>query len=92
MATREEIREGIANLAQMDSDTCDYLICKQFDDNCRLCRATAVIKYLHSQGVVIKVDEGSDDIKLPVLKEAWEGIVEDMKELGYTQWKPLIKE
>ena len=40
MPTREEIREGVGNLSQMDNKDCSYELCRDFKDNCRKCRST----------------------------------------------------
>ena len=82
MTKQEEIREGIA----------EDIYCATGNEKEWCLRFTEqLFRYLHSQGVVIKVDRGSDDIQLPILKETWEGMVEDMKELGYVAVEPLMK-
>ena len=83
MATREDIREGIANLSQMDSDDCSYELCEYHKDNCRVCRATAVVEYLHSQGVVLKVDK-------PMPKDC-PGCVENAIKAGYEATESLVE-
>jgi len=55
MATREEIREGILKIQRCeDGGDCpeDY----EGDDPCPECRTEKLTNYLHSQGVVIKVE------------------------------------
>ena len=57
MVTREEIREGVANYIHLrEQSICIYpdgsYSCQ--DDGCDNCTARAIMKYLHSQGVVIK--------------------------------------
>ena len=62
MTKQDIIRKGIANRCFENCDgatqeQCDELK-KQYDgvDACRYCGADQVLKYLHSQGGVIKVD------------------------------------
>ena len=92
MPTREEIREGIDRDIEFVLQAAYYAggtgeSISETVDKCKL----HLKKALHSQGVVIKVESNSDDIHLPVLKEAWEGMVGDMEELGYVAVEPLVE-
>ena len=51
---RQALREGLENLSTFDDSTCHVRRCLEFDDNCRVCRRTQVLAYLHSQGLVFK--------------------------------------
>ncbi len=60
MATREEIREGIASELDGYFISCSIReTCKLYrtQDDCNHCIADNILEKLHSQGVVIKVDE-----------------------------------
>jgi len=93
MATREEIREGMA-LKLAIRDGYDESASKYY-----LLEANEWMQYLHSLGVVIKVDR-----ELPKFAKNWDedghifhdAIVpvtkEDLAEAGYEAVEPLIKE
>jgi len=88
MATREEIKEGIANII-MDCG----------DDNWKHCliEADLIVKYLHSQGVVLRVDR-----ELPEVAKGykdfggndtiWEESQQDMLKWHNDSLEPLIEE
>ena len=87
MATREEIREGILRLIHLKNGNQTII-----EDDVELCNE--IFQYLHSQGVVIKVerelpkDEDYDYYE----DEAFDDGQRSMVEAGYVAVEPLIKE
>ena len=80
--TRQEIREGIASIVMGDNPL-------------GLVVSDRVLNYLHSQGVVIKVDRElpNDAIyRPPKQEEAYCEGRDTVIQAGYTAWEPLIKE
>ena len=49
----------------------------------------ALWKYLHENGIVIKVED--DSFVAECLRDSWEEIKEDMKQAGYAKFVPLIE-
>jgi len=95
MTKQEEIREGIINILEpyafsgtITSSDGYYFFCDKADDV-----ITAILSYLHSQGVVIKVERelppnpyiGMDDFAF-----IYQAAQKDMA--GYVAVVPLIKE
>ena len=90
MATREEIREGMrgigVNTTAYDSNISFNLSDKDIGE---------ILAYLHSQGVVIKVDRELPDRASVVIIEGDQSVVIPIKILtnaGYEAVEPLIKE
>jgi len=83
MATREEIREGIANHLRNETyPNCNFPKnrCGRFKD-CAECEADSLIPYLHSQGLeIVKYPKQGDDLtgthivwSEPLIKEVSNG-------------------
>ena len=83
MSKREELRNYIFKKIR-DS--------KYSDRTDSLSTTDEILSYLDSQGVVIKKESTSDDIHLPILKETWEGMLEDIEMMGYTLTERLVSD
>ena len=96
MATREEIAEGIEEILRQPIRI-DFVNRQKFTDikRGRSERTVQILRYLHSQGVVIKVDK-----ELPkrflcagrTSRESYKLGTEDMLVAGYVAVEPIIKE
>ena len=84
MSKQEKIREGVdillVNFALKKKSLLDA------EDKAHL--KSDIFKYLHSQGVVIKVEDNS--FVAECLRDSWEEIKQDMKEAGYEATESLI--
>ncbi len=90
MTKQEEIREGIESLfkGSMSAIIHDFQF-HELTSDWRKEFTNRVLKYLHSQGVVIKVDK-----ELPFLWDGYtmDGYIRELIEAGYVAVEPLIKE
>ncbi len=90
MPTREEIREGIQ---QLTGDYCSRIMSRDWFTP-ELTKS--IFKYLHSQGVVIKVDRDKESVLIPfkghpLQVEALMNIsTASLEEAGYVAVEPLI--
>ena len=88
MPTREEIREGILKVIgdlYYEKYGKDMVHTEQDDEFME-----RLFNFLHSQGVVIKVD--NQTLWYIEASEAYKQGQKDLLEAGYVAWKPLIKE
>ena len=101
MTKQDIIREGLEGISVLDSDDCDYEMCKKYKDNCRLCRATLILEYLHSQGCRIEVDRELPENPYPLptdeydeeqqnLNTAYHRGQHTMLKAGYVAVEPLV--
>jgi len=98
MATREEIREGLAvKLAFYQGR--DYWKMTEVDKEYWLTQSYGALEYLHSQGVVIRVDRDSNAMVLVNVEDrdyANEEFlpikVKNLEAAGYVAVEPLIGE
>jgi len=95
--TREEIREGIAKRIN-HNDSLEWCVASEQVRLSCLQKSDGILSYLHSKGVVIKVDRELP--QCPYNKLSWgdyeQSIYkqgqEDMVKVGYGAFEPLIKE
>ena len=107
MTKQEEIREGVAGIdfcwnlcgerayeCNMQA-TCPALLGRGKERSLR--KVDHILAYLHSQGVVIKVDRDSAYCRIPIDKVPLSGNgahveVSELAKAGYVAVEPLIKE
>ena len=97
MPSREEIREGTREWL-IEMDTCHNEDCgdAKCDSSCPYLNKIVdkFLVYLHSQGVVIKIDRELPDLVIDPQTNRLRVPVDVMNEMlkaGYTAWKPLVE-
>ena len=95
MAKQEEIREGIKDSLLFDMKLISPMVSKELEFNANEL-AKEILTYLHSKGVVIKVDKELPRFKVKnrhpeELKIGWH-VQRAMLDAGFTATEPLIKE
>ncbi len=96
MATREEIREGVAKELARQDDELIWGHIKAESQAVFLFEANQILSYLHSQGVAIKVERELPEPGYMVApgwkKVGWHSACKYMKRTGWEATEPLIEE